>query len=127
MLPIHQFAEELTGEGFEFRVGATFEHDFPHVVADVELVIVFPVWQSGVEGRRNHLLVIARNRRQLGFDEPPACVQRNWTIEDAYRGNVQWRALALEVEEEGISPGELTLLLTGRHDRLHLGLRTIAS
>ena len=40
--PVHDLAEKITGERFQFRVGAMFEGYFTNVSAEVEIGIVIP-------------------------------------------------------------------------------------
>jgi hypothetical protein len=74
------------------------------VPADVEGWVVFPRWKANIKERGHYSLEVAGNKRQLRLDELDESLERDLSLKNADTGYVEGHALALQVEENGISP-----------------------
>ena len=83
-----------------------------------KLGIELPAGQAEIERRKDHVLAVARNQRQLRFDKISARLQRNSAFEYAGGSNAQRLSGSLQVQEKRISPGEGILRLRIRHVNL---------
>ena len=93
------------------------ERHLAYVSADFEGWVVFPRWKANIKERGHHSLEVAGNKRQLRLDELDESLERDLSLKNADTGYVEGHALALQVEENGISPGKAVTLLSALHRR----------
>ncbi len=77
-----------------------------HMISDVELRVVVPVGQAGIQRRLYDAHEIARNERQPGLDKAKVVIERDVAFQNADAGNVQRHAGALQVEKNAVPPGQ---------------------
>jgi hypothetical protein len=70
VLPVHHLAEKISRESFQLAVGTVLERHPAHVIAKIELGIVFPAGKANIERPAHHTLEVTGNQRQFRFDEP---------------------------------------------------------
>src|SRR5581483_9704359 len=83
---------------------------FPYVPPDVELGVVLPAGKSYAEWRRHDVLEVARQKRQFRFHEVNAIFKGDLSVERAHAGDIQRHTFALQVKEDGVSPGKAVTL-----------------
>src|ERR1035441_7887693 len=116
VLPVHYRAQNLSRNRLQLHVGAMLKRYFTYMVEDVEVGIVFPTGKSNVQQWRHDPLQVAGNQGELRFDQPDTILERDLAVEHADTGHVEGHALAFQVEENRVAPGEAVALMLFLHN-----------
>jgi hypothetical protein len=101
---VQALAEHAAGEVAQL-LGAARAGDggVPHVVEDLEVLVVHPQWAAELERYGADPLPVARHLRELAQQQPDDVpVGRRRSLEDRHRAHVHGRVRALGVEEAGV-------------------------
>ena len=109
-------AQDLRSHGLQFALRPMPQTHLADVIANVEIRIELPARQADIEWRKGNVLPVARNQGELGLDKVAARFERDRALEYADARNAQRLTGALEVQKQGISPGERIVWLRLRHD-----------
>src|SRR5215469_3766144 len=99
----------------EIGVCPLSKHDLTNVVTNVEVRVRFPCGQANVEGRKHGAPLVKGDEMEFRLNEPSASFEGDLAFELACRRNVQWLAIALQVQEKCVSPGKGTNSVRCRH------------
>ena len=96
-LAVHCLSEDFSRQSLQFRVRPMLQRDLVNVIVDIELRIVFPCRQSGVQGRGYYSHEVTGNQRQTATRQTEIVIELDVAVENADAGHVERHAGPLQI------------------------------
>src|ERR1019366_2260313 len=99
-LPVQALAHDLAGQRLECVLRAVLEFHFSNVVPNVELRVELPSGKAEIKRRRHRARTVARNQRELRFDESAEGRELYLALEHTDARDIERLAWAFDMRSE---------------------------